>query len=116
LLGVAQPDPATFLSWAAYRPGFDHVGSKTPLRIEITERRYIRIYWIDDPFFHGIFRGLTFHSRSHNRIRYECSAWKMTLLVSTTKKDGIILDKFEGDVESFNRDTLHAKLYGVFDS
>jgi hypothetical protein len=109
LFGVVQPEPEIYLAWAIYRPGFDHVGPKTPLRIEITERRYIRIYWVDDPtFFFG-------SSRSYNRIQYECSAWKLTLLVSTTKKNDILLDKFKGDVEVFNRDTVHAKLCGVFD-
>lgn len=102
-----KPAPEMYLPWGIRRPVHDG-GLTDMLRVKIADNRTVRVSWVSE-----VFLGL-FTARSHDRIRYECGAWKLTLLLNM-KSQAISLDTFEGDIEQFNRDTLHAKLFGVFD-
>lgn len=103
-----KPAPEMYLPWGIRRP--PHDGDLTAfLRVKIADNRTIRVSWVSE-----VFLGL-FTARSHDRIRYECSFHAPTLLLNM-KSQTISLDTFEGDIEQFNRDTLHAKLFGVFET
>ena len=104
-----KPDPEMYLAWSDVRPHYLDIGPETPRRVKISDRRSVRVFWIDSD---GIYFHV--HTRSHVRIRYECSAWKLTLLKRTINGD-IDFDKFEGNLEDFNRDTVHAKMCGIFE-
>ena len=104
---MSTPDPAMYLAWGKRRPTYGDTSDK-PVKISISERRSIRVYY-EDP------RSALL--RTHDRVHYECSAWKLTLLFSSTRNYvlKISFDKFVGSLEHFNRDTLQAKLQGIFD-
>jgi hypothetical protein len=105
-----KPDQDLCLSWRSVIPGGGNYGPTEAKRVAISDQRTIRVFWITDPLLMS-----WENSRTHDRIRYECGRWKLTLLSRRATRE-VSFDRFEGDFEHFNRDTLHAKLCGVFDS